>query len=399
VTEQKIRQDVRGASDGVGGLDSWKIWEDQFDRLKQLVDSMNPGNVETGGNTYNRVSRRMYDTMELIYNQSRRMSEAWGGEDARKAMDQMNTAYRQAREIYLKSGDTGRALTSHAQTQKIWKSQYGSGGPTDSWVQEVKRWTASIPGITPGPMSLLGNNANAGAAMHQVNVDTETSNNRFPEGIRQDMPTIGQDTPPPPPPPPGKPPGQPNMPGGPGDMPGGPGDVPGGPGGMPGSPSGPGDVPGGPGGIPGGPGGPGGPGDMPGGPGGIPGGGGIGSGPGSDLASMPGGGPGGMPGGGGGLGGGAPGGMPGGVGAGAPGGMPGGGPAGAGLGGPGAFPGGLAGMGRGGPGAGGMGGMGMPMGAGMGGRGDGDEHERSTWLSEDEDVWGGDDETAPPVIG
>jgi hypothetical protein len=50
-------------------------------------------------------------------------------------------------------------------------------------------------------------------------------------------------------------------------------------------------------------------------------------------------------------------------------------------------------MGAGGP-------MGMPMGAGAGGgQGKDDEHERSTWLTEDEDVWGGDDDTAPPVIG
>jgi hypothetical protein len=51
-------------------------------------------------------------------------------------------------------------------------------------------------------------------------------------------------------------------------------------------------------------------------------------------------------------------------------------------------------------GKGGMAGMGMPMGGARGGgSGDQNEHERSTWLTEDEDVWGGDDDTAPPVIG
>jgi hypothetical protein len=43
--------------------------------------------------------------------------------------------------------------------------------------------------------------------------------------------------------------------------------------------------------------------------------------------------------------------------------------------------------------------MGMPMGAGAGGGGNDNERERSTWLTEDEDVWGGNDDTAPPVIG
>jgi hypothetical protein len=405
VTEQKIRQNVEGKSDGVGGWENaWKVWEDQFDKLKALVDSMNPGAVETGGNTYNRVSTRMYDTMELIYAQSRRMSEAWGGEDARAAMDQMNKAYRQAREIYSVSQSTGSALKGHATTQRNWQAQYGSGSATDSWVREVMRWTTvAIPPIG-NPASLLGNNASAGAAMHQVNVDTETTNDRFPDVIRQDMP-MGRDiTEPPPFKDPGGGGGMPNTPkmpggGGPGGMPSG--DMPGGPGGIPGggpgSPSGPGDIPGGPGGIGGGPGSPSGPGGIGGGPGspsGIPGGGGIGGGTGSDLASLPGG----MPGGGGGggsLSGGAPpGGMPGGLGGGAPG----GGPAGAGMGG--AFPGGMPGAGAAGRGAAGMGGMGMPMGGmGGGGRGDGDEHERSTWLSEDEDVWGGSDDAAPPVIG
>ncbi|HEY0539502.1 MAG TPA: hypothetical protein VGD53_14085 [Actinoallomurus sp.] len=42
---------------------------------------------------------------------------------------------------------------------------------------------------------------------------------------------------------------------------------------------------------------------------------------------------------------------------------------------------------------------GMPMG-GMGGAGgQEEERERTTWLTEDEDVWGGDDPAAPPVIG
>jgi hypothetical protein len=51
-------------------------------------------------------------------------------------------------------------------------------------------------------------------------------------------------------------------------------------------------------------------------------------------------------------------------------------------------------------GKGGMGANGMPMG-GMGGAGGGQEQdrERTTWLTEDEDVWGGDDDVAPPIIG
>jgi hypothetical protein len=37
---------------------------------------------------------------------------------------------------------------------------------------------------------------------------------------------------------------------------------------------------------------------------------------------------------------------------------------------------------------------------GHGGSGEGEEErERSTWLTEDDDVWGGDGDAAPPVIG
>ncbi|NEA25119.1 hypothetical protein G3I70_21925, partial [Actinomadura bangladeshensis] len=56
-----------------------------------------------------------------------------------------------------------------------------------------------------------------------------------------------------------------------------------------------------------------------------------------------------------------------------------------------------------GPGAAGAGARGMPMGGmpmGQGAQGGkGEERERNTWLTEDEDVWGADDDTAPPVIG
>jgi hypothetical protein len=54
----------------------------------------------------------------------------------------------------------------------------------------------------------------------------------------------------------------------------------------------------------------------------------------------------------------------------------------------------MAGAGRGGRVGGMMGGAG-----GHGGQeaGDGDEH--STWLNEDEDIWGSDTDAAPPVLG
>jgi hypothetical protein len=101
---------------------------------------------------------------------------------------------------------------------------------------------------------------------------------------------------------------------------------------------------------------------------------------------------------GGGLGGGLGGGAGGGIGAGGLGGVPGGG---VGAGG--------AGAGRGGAGAGargaGSGAGGSGAGAGRGGgmhggqEGGEEDRERTTWLTEDDDVWGGDTDAPPPVIG
>jgi len=70
---------------------------------------------------------------------------------------------------------------------------------------------------------------------------------------------------------------------------------------------------------------------------------------------------------------------------------------------PGGVPGGVAGgTGAGGKGAGaggrmGMGGMPMGAGGGHGAGGEGSDH--STWLNEDEDVWGTDSDAPPPVLG
>ncbi|TDB83725.1 hypothetical protein E1264_27265 [Actinomadura sp. KC216] len=397
--QQKIRVDqIQDGDEGTGGWNKLAVWKDNFDKVRKIVDSMQPDKMHSGALAYKNMATRMDTSVNLIYKQATRLVEAWGGEDANKAMVQMDKAFQQAKEIYTRADTTSKALTAHGNQQTTWKQQYGSGSATDSWVNNTFNWGMKHIAVSPVAVStFIGNNMAADDAMDAIHEGTRQSNQNFPEGIRQDMPTTNPNVfNEKPPPNTGKPPGSPEMPGGGpppgspnGDIPKGSPDIPKGSPDLPGGPPGPGDrPPGGPGDLPGGPGGPG---DLPGGPGGVPGGGGT------DLASLPGGGPGGGPGlGGGGMPGGGPGGAPS-MGAGGLGGAPAGLGTGAGgmLGGPGAM-----GAGRGGMGKGGMTGMGMPMGAGAGGRGgDGNEHERSTWLTEDEDVWGGDDDTAPPVIG
>ncbi|GAA1807235.1 hypothetical protein [Actinomadura chokoriensis] len=412
--EKKIRFDqLQKTGEDVGGWNMLAVWRDNFDKVREIVDGMQPGQLETGASAYAALAKRMNSSAKLIYNQGTRMAEAWGGDDAKKAMEAMNKTYRQVQEIESISDKTGKAMSAHAKSQHGWKNAYGSGSHMDGWVKDVFNWgnraLSLNPATAPGAIAtLIGNNVGARNVMDNINDGTEQSNNNFPPSIRQDLANpnvLGTDPIGDPPGPGGGPksPKMPGGPGGPGDMPGGPGgpgDLPGGPGDLPGGPGGPGDLPGGPGGPGNLPGGPNGPGGIPGGPGGpdLPGGPGDFGGPGTDLASLPPGGPGGGPSLGGG---GVPGGPPGLGGGGVPGG-PGMGPGGPGLGaGPGAFGAGPGAFGKNALGAkGGMTGMGMPMGAGArGGGGDGNEHERSTWLTEDEDVWGGNDDTAPPVIG
>ncbi|WP_187233755.1 hypothetical protein [Actinomadura sp. HBU206391] len=349
----------------IGGGNSVFFWENQYEELKKIVMEMKPGQVETAGAAFTAMATRMYESVELIYKQARRLSEHWGGNDAVAAMKQMQKAYDQANEIYRKSHQTGSALETHAKMQKSWQESMGGG-----------HWYGSDWMGVGGAAGLATRNYQAGQLMDQLQDQTVQSNNNFPKTIQADMPDtyaspFGRT-----PKPGGMPPGGGVPPGG--GMPPGGGSLPSG-----------GNLPDG-GKLPGG-------GNLPdGGSGGgrFPGGGDF-SGGGSELAGLPGGGGGGLGGGGLGAGGGLPGG-----GAGAGGGLPAGGVGAGGLA-AGGLPGGLPGagaLGKNALGAGGMGGM--PMGAGGGGQGGNEEErERTTWLTEDEDVWGADGDATPPVIG
>ncbi|TDB75716.1 hypothetical protein E1264_39440 [Actinomadura sp. KC216] len=382
--EIEIRKHITKDAEGVGNpWNALEVWNDNFDKIRQIVDGMDPRQLRNGGRVYGELAQDMNGAANLLYNQGIRMAEAWSGKDAEKAKEAVDKTHRQMQEIVKVSDQTSKAMMGHAEQQDDWKRTYGSGSRMDTWVSEAVKWGRSVLAVNPvtGPSAvhgLIANNAGAANAMGNINDGTEQSNNNFPPGIRQDMPITNVSGRRPDAPGLGGGPGSPTMPGGGAPPGGGLGDVPGGPGQIPDGPGGPGHIPGGPG-------------DTPGGPGGVPGGG-------TDLASLPGSGPG-L--GGGGLGGG-PGGAPslgaGGMGGGS--GVLGASPGGLGVG-PGNRIGGPGEQGsRVGAGKGGMSGMGMPMGAGAGGRsGDGNEHERSTWLSEDKDVWGGDDDAAPPVIG
>jgi hypothetical protein len=376
---QRIRQDAQAGE--MTGADL-AVWENHLEGLKQMIlNDFKPDQVDKASRAFTALAGRMAETRELIRNQADKMAEAWGGEAAENAMAKMRSLHSDSNEMESRSRESGNALYMHAGTQRNWQNA------AREW--DTSGWDDWVPGWGQGKRAALNDQADQYAA--QLQDHTIQANNQFPTSLRGPDtstsvspydPTIDE---------PGGGGGKkPPMPGG----GGGAGSFGGGAG------AGGGGLPGGTGGLPGGGGGGGGlPGD---GSSGLPGGGGSGSGGsgGTDLAGYhpPGGGGGGgtgLPGGGGGgLGGGM------GPGAGAGGGL---GAAGAGAGGLGAG-GGIAGgipgggmAGRGGPA--GVGGMPMGAGGGRGGGGDEEERERTTWLAEDEDVWGGDGDAAPPVIG
>lgn len=354
--------------------------------VKNKLKALNPGKVGEASTAYKDAADVLAEmTDELTNNFAKKIIKHWKGDSAQKALDQLGKVYNTAGKL---SDDSHNNATLYAWYKHDILDWYKTQGDT----------------MTDGWVHTGGDDDNARKLMNNFIGRMKEAFEGHPLKITKDLPDQRggvTDTPPPPPPPGGGPPGG-GPPGGPGGFdpgstsPGGPGSkFPTSDGAGAFNPNAGGTSPFTSGGTspftPDGAGSYnpalGGGGNSPfGGAGGSP----FGAGSGTDLAGMPGGGPGG---GGPGLGGGggAPfGADPGGFGGPNAGTSPAGGPGGLGPGG--------AGPGAAGAGARGMPMGGMPMGQGAQG-GKGEERERNTWLTEDEDVWGADDDTAPPVIG
>jgi hypothetical protein len=338
-----------------------------FDAVKNRLKALQPDKANQASTAYSAVAKELAAKARLLTEKhAPALIEAWGGDAAQKALDQLKLIHWTANDLSTKS-------TTSAQTMK-W---YGT---------EILQWYKDAGNsMEDGFIHTGGDDDRARELMNRLNTRTAEAQNGIPSTITTDLPARHGDQ------------GVPTNPGGPGGGPGGlPGGGPGGGGGAKipkGDPFGksggntphlPGDGSQFPNGSDG---------KFP----GSDGNGGLG-GPGTDLAGFnP------ASGGGGGLGGGGMGGDPFGAGAGGGlGGGPGGlGSAGAGLGaGAGGLGAGAGGLGAG-AGANGMGAAGrgmMPMGGAGHGQGE-KERERSTWLTEDEDVWGADGDAAPPLIG
>ncbi|WP_149263103.1 hypothetical protein [Actinomadura sp. K4S16] len=359
---------------------SYSFGDENFDDVKNKLKSIKPESVGHASTAYKDASDVLAEmTDELRNNFAKRIVKHWQGDVAQEALDQLG-------QVYETSGKLSDDSHNNAQLYNWYKTSildwYKTTGET----------------MEDGYFNTDSDDERARELMKNYNTRMKEAFDGHPLKITKDLPITA---------------------GGGHDKPGGPGSPPGGPGSPPGGPGSPGSPPGGPGGVPlpksdsaspfhppgnNSPFHPGGnpnsPFHPPGNtgpyhpPGGVPGSNPFGGHTGTDLSGMPGGGP---PGGGPGLGGG-PGGGPG-FGA-DPGGFGGAGAGTGSAGGPGGAFGGGAGLGGAGRAGAGMRGPmgGMPMGQGAQGGKD-EERERNTWLTEDEDVWGADDDTAPPVIG
>lgn len=412
------------------GASSPKPFDGGMKEMKAALQHVDHEKVANAGISYTKAAVKLREAAELLHDKQDALRDAWEGDDADAAIKQMKKLQFTAENLYQVAEKVGKALTDAAPKLEAAVNNKPDDGFLASFKRELSSFTDSeakyAAGATiasPGggllavggmnalqALGLMDNESDRVARDHMNKLGSELAkaDHTIPNSFETDQIYGGNagnvDEPPPPPPPPpgpkgGGPPGSPG-----GGLPGSPeGGFPGGPGGgLPNSP-GAGDRPNPN--LPNGPLGTGPHGGLPTGPGrsdlaGLPTGPGLGGPGGSDpfgkagLGGLPGGGPGG-------------GGLPGGGGAAA--GLPGGPMAGR-LGAPGGGPGMGAGSGAGvgtgtgrGAGAGVRGGAGAMAGGAPMGRGGGqgeEEHERSTWLTEDEDVWGGDDgDAAPPVIG
>jgi len=371
-------------------------WDGNFDDMNTLLDGMNAQPMEDASTQFRKASGMIYTSNEEIYSVGYELADAWKGPTAGKAIAQLQALWNTSNNLMGTASMLDSAFGNHAQTLKdatnhdnrpskgnAWVSaaEYGAGGAAAGTVVEPGGGSI-VGGLVGGAYGFFhsGDVDNQHAKDYinnQVTPRTSSDHDQVPANLRVDGASVH----------PYKE-NQPNLTHNSSIPTSGAGKIPGG-----GGAGGAGHIPGGAGHIPGSNG------HLPGSDGHLPGSDGNGHIPsppgGSDLAGLGGGGggslAGGLGGGGGGLGGGLGGG---GGGLGAGGGL---GSTGAGLGGAGTLGAGGAAPRAGVGGANGAGGM--PMGGMGGGGGQKEERERTTWLTEDEDVWGGDGDAAPPVIG
>ncbi len=124
-----IRQDFQVQGEGASWLE---VWDDKIDAMNKILDAIQPESVDTASKKYGAVASRMSRTVEDLYKHAQTLSEHWGGDDADKAMKQMQKMYTQAQQIQSTSDQTNWTLGGHAETLRQYKDPSnrpkGAGG-------------------------------------------------------------------------------------------------------------------------------------------------------------------------------------------------------------------------------------------------------------------------------
>ena len=75
---------------GIRDLGIFKVWEDNFEKLKTLVISMKPDQLESGSKHYQNLAKDMNGTVTLLHRVAQDMVKQWGGKDAQAALEAEN---------------------------------------------------------------------------------------------------------------------------------------------------------------------------------------------------------------------------------------------------------------------------------------------------------------------
>lgn len=167
-----IRQPAQVGDWGHSGLN---FWDNDYDALKQIVRSMKPGEVEEAATAYSEMSTRMKTSYDILRRQAGALAEAWGGEPADRALAKMRKLHDAAHEIRSKSAETGAAFHGHAATQRKWQST----------IKDEHWYGVEIGSGDTGVGDWLRGESHMGRElMQQMQQDTVKSNEKFPASLR-----------------------------------------------------------------------------------------------------------------------------------------------------------------------------------------------------------------------
>src|SRR5437660_222785 len=98
--DRAIKHDFGAGDTGNAIHGKWyQVWDNAIGEMNKILDALQPEKVDAAGQKHSAVAKRMSTTISDLYKHAQTLSEHWGGDDADKAMDQMQKMYTQAQQI------------------------------------------------------------------------------------------------------------------------------------------------------------------------------------------------------------------------------------------------------------------------------------------------------------